>query len=201
MHFLCRLSYSLGVPFPFKTSMTVGAAAIACLASAQQHHWYVSAFGGQSVIVFGSSDPRMAHGAGIGYNFGERARLRWGKKKRGELLGEIYYDYTKSNGVKAFPANSSSAYGLLALARYTWRPKDAPDSFLDIGWGVQFLSRSSHDLQSKINSTPCLDFGIILGKDHPRATVGARFMHISNAHTVGANEGQNQVYLLIQVPF
>jgi hypothetical protein len=172
---------------------------MACMASAQKGRWLISTFAGQSVIVFGSSDPRVASGGGVTYSFGDQSKLRSGPHT-GELIGELYYDYSKSNGVKEFPANSSSAFGLLLMSRYRWKGADAPSLFFDIGWGVQSLSRTSHDLESKINSTPVIDFGFIVGPDHERGFVGARFMHISNAHTVGNNQGQNQFFLLIQLP-
>ena len=200
MQFEPGFGYSHRVPRWLKCLALLFAAILSCFASAQKQRWFVSAFSGQSVIVFGSSDPRTASGFGVGYSFGNIARLRWGKKRFGELLTEFYYGYSKSNGVKEFPANSSSAFGVLAYGRYYWRPKDAPDSFIDLGWGFQGQSRSSHDLESKINSTPFFDFGIVLGKDHERALVGARFLHVSNANTVGDNQGQNQIYLLIQIP-
>jgi len=199
MQFAGRFGYSFEVAARFKLVFVALAACVFAVASAQKSRFYLSGFSGQSVIIFGSSDPRMVGGGGLGYTFGNRARLRWGKH-HGELNMEAYYDFSKSNGVKEFPANTSSAYGLLAYSRYFWRPKDAPNSFLDIGWGVQFLSQTSHDLESKINSTPFIDFGFVMGKDHPRAYVGARFLHISNAGTVGNNQGQNQIYFLMQIP-
>lgn len=114
---------------------------------------------------------------------------------------EAYYDYTKSPGVRSTPRNSSQAWGLLAMARYKWTQPDAPTSFIDIGWGVQVANRTTRDLESKINSTPVLDFGVVLGRGHEAAIVAARFLHVSNAGTVGDNRGQNQLYLLVQIPF
>ena len=200
MQFEANLGYSLSVLARLKCIALVCFCLLGSLASAQQRHWFSSAFAGQSMIVFGSSDPRMVGGYGIGYTFGDRAKLRI-HKHPGNLIGELYYNYSKSNGIKAYPANSSSAFGVLAYSRYTWYPKEAPASFFDLGWGIQVASRTTHDLESKINSTPFFDFGIIVGPDHPRAFVGGRFMHISNAGTVGKNEGQNQIYFLVQIPF
>lgn len=168
-------------------------------AAAQKNHWLVSGFSGQSIIVFGSADSRVTNGVGLAYSFGRQARLRMGEHP-GELITEVYYDLSKSNGVKNFPANTTSAWGFLTYARYRWRPKSAPASFLDIGWGLQDASRTSRDLVSKLNSTPFVDFGIVVGQDHERAFVGARLLHISNANTVDHNRGQNQIYLLIQLP-
>ncbi len=199
MHFYGGFGYSHRVVARLKLIAVLIAACLCSVAFGQKSRFYLSGFAGQSVIVFGSSDPRTTGGGGIGYTFGNVARLRWGKH-HGELNMEAYYDYSKSNGVKKFPANSSSGYGLIAYSRYYWTPKDAPDSFLDIGWGVQFLSQASHDLESKVNSTPFIGFGIVMGKDHPRAYVGARFMHISNGGTVGNNQGQNQIFFLVQIP-
>lgn len=200
MQFRPQFCYSLEVPARLKIIGIALVALLASFASAQKSRWYISGFSGQSVIVFGSSDPRTSSGFGLGYKFGNAARLRWGKH-HGDLMGELYYNYSKSTGVKEFPANTSSAFGVLAYARYYWRPKDAPNSFFDLGWSVQVLSQPSHDLESKINSSPFFDFGIIVGKEHDRAFVGARFMHVSNAGTVGNNQGQNQIFFLVQIPF
>lgn len=199
MQFNVGFGYSLLVPVRLRLVLVLFAICLFASAFGQKSRFYLSGMAGQSVIVFGSSDPRTASGGGIGYTFGNRARLRWGKH-HGELNVEAYYNFSKSTGVKEFPANTSSAYGILVYSRYFWRPKDAPDSFLDIGWGGQALSRSSHDLESKVNSTPFVDFGIVLGKEHSRGYVGARFMHISNANTVGNNQGQNQIFFLVQIP-
>jgi hypothetical protein len=200
MQFPVQLGYSLGVRVRSKCLLVLFAILISSISAAQRRGLYLSGFSGQSVIVFGSSDPRRSAGVGLGYSFGNQAWLRWGKH-HGELNVEAYYDFSKSTGIKAFPANTTSAYGVLAYSRYYWRPKDAPNSFFDLGWGAQFLSKPSHDLESKINSTPFFDFGIVMGKEHERALVGARFMHVSNAGTVGNNQGQNQIFFLVQIPF
>jgi hypothetical protein len=171
---------------------------LAALSPAQDHKWFISGFSGQSIIAFGSADPRTANALGIGYSFGRKAWLRKGHD-RGELIGEAYYYFSQSNGVKKTPPNSTSAYGALLYSRYRWRSTNAPDAFLDIGWGLQEASATTRDLSSRFNSTPMLDLGFVLDRD--RAFVGARFVHISNANTVNNNRGQNQIFFFIQAPF
>ncbi len=188
------------MPSQLRCLALAAAVSISAIGAAQKGKLYLSNFTGQSVIVFGSSDSRIARGVGITYSWGDVARLRRGDH-HGELLTEAYYEYSNSHGIKAAPPNSSSAFGVLAYARYRWLPRVAPNSFFDIGWGFQVSSRVTHDLESKINSTPFFDFGIIVGKEHERGFVGARFMHVSNANTVGDNQGQNHIYLLVQIPF
>lgn len=176
------------------------AGSLAASAAAQESRWFLSAFSGQSIIAFGSADPRMANGAGIAYSFGKKNWLRKGAR-HGELIVEIYYDLSKSHGVQRRPPNTTSAWGVLAYSRYRWASLRTPTVFLDIGWGLQDASAATRDLSSRLNSTPMIDFGFILGPDRDRAFVGARLMHISNAGTVPNNRGQNQIFVFVQVPF
>lgn len=173
----------------------------AALGRGQEKRWYLSAFNGQSVIFLGSTDPRRAEGIGFGYDFGPANRLRWGEVK-GHLLMEGYYHFSTSPGagVRRWGPNSSQSWGLLALSRYTWTNPGAPTMFADIGWGLQIASRATRDLESKLNSTPIIDLGVVIGKEE-RAFVGARFLHMSNAGLVGDNRGQNQIFFLVQFPF
>lgn len=173
--------------------------AIGSSAHAQDRKWYLNAFAGQSVIFLGSKDNRTLSGFGASYNFGPKARLRWGQQA-GSLNGEIYYNTSKGPGYGNRPANSAQAWGILAYARYRWVQPDAPRMFADIGWGVQGASRVTRDLSSKINSTPVFDLGVIIGSDHERSLIGVRYMHISNAGTVPRNKGQNELFLFLQMP-
>jgi hypothetical protein len=65
-------------------------------------------------------------------------------------------------------------------------------------------SRTTRDLPARLNSTPVVDLGVVMGREHERMLVAARFIHISNGGIVNKgekNKGQNQLYLLVQVPF
>ena len=130
---------------------------------------------------------------------GPISKLRWGRA-HANLVVETYYDLTKSPGVRNTPPNSTQAWGALAMARYRHSNADSPTGFLDVGWGLQYADRTTRDLSSKLNSTPVIDLGFEIGRQHPGALVAARLLHISNAGTEHKNKGQNELFLLIQVP-
>lgn len=191
--------YSLRVPAWFKFVLLLATLCVAAASQAQHHRWYVSGFAGQSVIALGSQDFRTGNGLGVAYEAGPFSKLRWGRA-HANLVLEVYYDLTSSPGVRNTPPNTTDAWGSLAMARYRYANTDSPTAFLDIGWGLQYANKPTRDLSSKLNSTPTVDVGFEIGREHPGLLVAARLLHISNAGTVPKNRGQNELFLLIQVP-
>lgn len=191
--------YSLHVPVRFRFLIILSAFLLSSVSRAQHHRWYLSGFSGTSVIILGSQDLRTGNGLGVAYEIGPVSKLRWGRA-HANLVIETYYDITKSPGVRNTPPNSTQAWGTLAMARYRYSNMDAPTGFLDVGWGFQYADRSTRDLSSKVNSTPVIDLGFEIGREHPGALVAARLLHISNAGTMPKNKGQNELFLLIQIP-
>ena len=51
-------------------------------------------------------------------------------------------------------------------------------------------------MDSKINSTPMIGFGVSWNTSEGEASIGLRLLHISNAGLVGKNQGQNQLFLV-----
>jgi len=191
--------YSLQVPRRSRPLLLLSLIFVSALSQAQHHRWYLSGFSGTSVIVLGSQDLRTGNGLGVAYEMGPVSKLRWGRA-HANLVLEGYYDLTTSPGVRNTPPNTSVAWGTLAMARYRYASIDSPTGFLDVGWGLQYADQTTRDLSSKLNSTPVIDLGFEIGREHPGALVAARLLHISNAGTERKNKGQNELFLLIQIP-
>lgn len=152
------------------------------------------------MVVLGSQDPRSGSGFGFAYDTGPARHLRRGSRP-GNFVIEAYYDVTRSPGVKSTPPNSSQAWGTIGYGRYTWGFRNTTRGFFDIGWGLQYVSRKSRDLSSKLNSTPVFDLGMEIGRERPGVHLAIRYLHISNAGTVRKNKGENELFFLVQVPF
>jgi hypothetical protein len=115
------------------------------------------------------------------------------------LVFEGYADSSRSDGVASDPGISTMAVGVLAYARYGDR------FFTDYGVGLQAADKNTHDLPSKLNSTPMFAVGTRFAAGRRTWTVALRFLHISNAGTLGhakhSNRGQNQFLLMLGVDF
>ncbi|HJP83652.1 MAG TPA: acyloxyacyl hydrolase [Fimbriimonadaceae bacterium] len=158
---------------------------------------YFQLFSGQSITILGSEDRRTAFGMGIASGKREpRFYFRNFKDANAELVYEAYYDRSSSRGASGEGPNKSDSYGLLAYGRYRWPARHGLGLYLTAGWGVQYTNRTSVDLDSHINSTPMLGFGVSWSTPKGEASIGLRLLHISNAGTVGNNQGQNQLFLV-----
>ncbi len=98
-------------------------------------------------------------------------------------------------------ANSSHHYGILAVARYFQRTSALTRGFVEVGWGLQFTNRLTHDIDSRINSTPMAGAGYVLPNGPQDLVFTARYIHLSNAGTAGGNEGLNFFMLSLGVRF
>lgn len=162
--------------------------------------WLVTGFVGGSLVPFlGAEDPRTMRGFGIQYARPNR-RLRF-RQIPAELVFEGNYTWSSSPGVSQQPANSTDAYGLMAFARYRWPAKRGVSFYADIGWGLQYASMRTVDLNSRLNSTPILGAGLAFRAGDQEVLLGARFVHISNAGLEGDNQGQNQFAATVTVRF
>lgn len=161
----------------------------------RQKNTYLTFFYGSNFNVLGSEDPRRGGGLAVGFGRPER-RLRM-RNIPGELVLEGYVANTFSPGASSYPRNTSYEFGALAISRYEWR--DSPDfgAFFDVGFGAQFSSRPSVDLDSRFNTTPMLGGGAIFPVGDHELLLGVRFLHISNAGTRGNNQGQNRIYVTL----
>lgn len=163
---------------------------------------YLTTFLGQSLLVLGSEDRRVGGGLGFGYGRPE-PKFRW-KNIPAELVWSGYTDRTTSNGSRDVHGINTYAYGILATSR--WRPKPSWNgwgTYFDFGWGIQYANRTSHDLDSKWNSTPLIGAGVRsrYGENGEEFTFGVSWFHISNAGFVKPNRGQNQICLVAGIRY
>ena len=121
----------------------------------------------------------------------------------GELVVEAYYMYTKGGGFRSgrFPTNNSHHYGIMALARYWNRAPTQFKTFVEIGWGLQYVNTKTHDLGGLFNTTPTMGIGMKGPFEGYELILGMRYMHVSNAGVVGNNEGHNFFQFYVGVQF
>ena len=158
--------------------------------------WYVHGFVGPSAIILGSQDPRFGYGLSVGYGRPD-AHFRF-RKIPAQFVLEGYWDTSESKGVNGIPSNRTEAVGALAISRYRWpADKQGNGYYAEIGWGLQYATRPTVDLDSKLNSTPILGIGGLFHyTESSDIMLGLRLLHISNAGTKKPNHGQNQVLLV-----
>lgn len=163
----------------------------------QLGQWSIWASYGDSQTVLGSEDHRRANLIGVQYSKPER-KFRY-RSYKGELVLEGYYLSSRGGGIDNVPPDRTDAFGALAMARYVFPRRIR--SYLEAGWGLQLANRTTIDLSSRLNSTPVLGAGVILDAGTGQIYVGVRYLHISNGGTVGNNQGQNQLHLMLGYRF
>lgn len=162
--------------------------------------WIVELYGGRSLTPFlGSEDTREAYGISLQHTRPER-RLRF-KETRGELGLGLTLGGSWSDGVDRDQPNRQTEVGFISYARWTFGKTNSVRLYFDVGWGLHYASRRTHDLESRLNSTPYLATGLLIPNKTVDWLLGARLMHISNGGTVGHNRGQNQLLLTLGVRF
>lgn len=155
---------------------------------------YFSVFGGHSIAILGSEDPRIGFGFSVGYG---RSEPRFAFRSiDAQLVFEGYYEHSSSNGASGHGPNHTEAIGALAYARYRWPMYKKAGAYFTVGWGLQYANQNTVDLDSKFNSTPMVGFGVTWDTGKGEGSIGLRLLHISNAGTVGDNQGQNQLFLV-----
>jgi Lipid A 3-O-deacylase (PagL) len=156
--------------------------------------YYFNIFGGQSLTILGSEDKRTAIGFGVGYG---KPEPRFAMPRVGaQLVWEGYYDHSGSPGIRNDRPNQAESLGVLAYGRWRWPQKRGLGAYATLGWGIQYANQTSRDLDSKINSTPMIGFGVSWNTGQGEGSLGIRLLHISNAGLVGENQGQNQLFLV-----
>ena len=162
-------------------------------------YWYVGGFLGQSGIILGGEDIRQGGGFSVAYARPER-RFNYGKFK-GQIVAEVYANRTHSVNEPTSP--NTSAAGFLVMSRWHSRQNEKGQGFfMDLGWGFQYASKRSIDLDSRVNSTPVVDLGTTfpLGEKQ-EFMVALRILHESNAGLAGRNQGSNNFWLTFGVRF
>ncbi len=138
--------------------------------------FYFQIFGGQSMTILGSEDRRTTFGIGLAYGRPEPRFHVDGVAS--QLVYEVYYDRNSSRGASGQPPNEADTFGALAYARFRWPTRQGFGFYATAGWGLQYTDETSVDLDSKINSTPMLGFGISWngpGRRHCRLKISAHF--------------------------
>jgi hypothetical protein len=156
-------------------------------------YWSVHGYLGRSVKILGTSDIRQ--GAGLGISFSYPSNWLLIKPYRSELVFEAYSLYTQSIGAVNFGASPTWTFGGLAYARYSGPQTDQMQPYVEIGWGLNYSTARTRDLDSTFNSTPMIGAGVRFYSNSTEFTVGIRLLHLSNGGTYGSNRGQN--YLMI----
>ena len=178
-------------------SLSVFATAMGDELNAKTH--YASVFFGRSALIFGSQDIRT--GGGFSYAYGRPEPRFQIKSIPAQFVWEGYYDHTHSSGLQD-RANDSDAWGVLGYGRWRGRRNHlGMGLYFDFGWGFQYASRHTYDLDSLVNSTPFLGIGVAMPFGSQEGMLGIRYLHISNAGTVKPNRGQNELFFTAGLRF
>jgi hypothetical protein len=160
---------------------------------------YAYGYLAQAQIWLAAVDPRK--GFGFSYGVGRKdPRLHWGRD--GELIWEGYFLESTGNQVFEYPASTTQAWGVLATARYRIKMNQRDNFFYDIGFGVQWVNKTSHDLRLANNTTPTLGIGIESRMADNKSWIwGLRVVHASNAGRTKTNPGQNMLEFMIGIKY
>lgn len=158
--------------------------------------------GGQTIVPFLGDVDRRNNALG-GITFVKPDRWLRIRRWKGELVQELYYEHSISIGRKSpnIPRSHYDAVGYIFGARYTWMLPRRFRLYADIGWGAQYLTRTTHDLSDRFNSTPFADVGTWIGAGKHQVSVSLRLLHSSNAGLVHPNVGQNQLFVMLGMTF
>jgi hypothetical protein len=162
---------------------------LSCAATPAQEMWRASAGAVFGQTWLGSQDLRSGGIYTVSYARPEPRLHFWGYDA--EMDFEAYYMFSQGGGDFLAGHNSSHHYGLMAVGRYYQKYTKSTRAFVEAGWGLQFTNRLTHDLDSRINSTPMLGVGIVVPFEDFEVMFNVRYFHISNAGTAGGNEGLN----------
>lgn len=158
--------------------------------------WLIGGFIGESRPILGSDEIRR--GGGIFLQYERREPKFVFPKGVGDLVFEGYYATTFGGPVGDDADVRLNTVGLMAMARWRWPQKQRGVSiFTDLGWGLAWGDRTTVDLDSHVNSTPVLDFGLSIGPKDRELLVGVRYLHLSDGGLKGRNQGQNQFHLFL----
>ncbi len=157
--------------------------------------WYARIGPSFGQPVLGSEDTRRGTVYAIGFSRPEPAfRFRG---LQGDMMLEAYYMFTKGGGFEDIPVNNMHSFGAMMVARYHTHWLRNADAHFDLGWGMVYNNFTTRDLDSQLNSTPCIGVGLTWGK----IDFTIRWYHQSNAGTHGHNQGTNQIQYLLSYRF
>lgn len=161
--------------------------------------WYAGSGPSLGQDIIGSEEIRRGTILFVGYRRPEKRFELWGRP--GELRMEGYYMYTRGAGFFGLITDQMHSFGALASARwrFKWRTEIVP--YLELGWGLVYNNQKTFDLNSRLNSTPVAAVGVEFPFFGSEAGFGVRFYHVSNAGTVGSNQGSNNFQFLFSINF
>jgi CubicO group peptidase (beta-lactamase class C family) len=166
------------------------------VAVAEDGKWFLSMHTGRSVVWIGGEDEREAFAMGIGYSRPD-PKMKAGTRP-GNLDLYVYFERSWSTPQDDVPHVASDAIGLIAAASWEDMWTKEVGTYFRVGWGLQVQNRTSNDLESLVNSSPTLGFGLIF-RSGGELRIGVDYLHLSNGGTVGRNLGQNQ--LMVSLAF
>lgn len=144
--------------------------------------------------VLGSQDERTGFFVHYQAVRPEKRLTLWGKNLKLALETNISYSY--GGGWRFRHRDQALSVGIAAIAKYEVIGPSRRGSYFEMGWGLNYASRRTWDLNTLLNSTPLLGAGITFPyRQDSVGYLGLRVFHISNAGTYGSNQGQNQLCL------
>lgn len=165
----------------------------------QKEGWAIHYGPTLSMTILGSQDRRA--GIEVGIQHRQAMPLRMLQFARSEMVFEGYHVFSKGGGIYEFGPDRTFGYGALIHGRWLFKSGQAGEAFFEIGWGFQIQDTRTHDMGSRLNSTPTVGIGWVgtSGRVNPMITL--RIMHISSGGFVPRNLGQNQLQLLFGLSF
>lgn len=161
-----------------------------------QGHWLLSTHAGRSQVMLGSTERRNVWANAISYSRPD-PKMKAGTRP-GNLDLFLYYEASEPTSATDTGSPATEGWGFIATASWVdmWTPHVG--SYFRVGWGIQVANRPSPDLDSRVNSSPTMGFGLRIDYGTP-VYIGFDYLHLSNAGLVGRNAGQNQLVFSLAV--
>lgn len=152
---------------------------------------YVSLSFAHSKEVLGTSEHRT--GVSFSYGFGRpNRRLRY-RSTQAQVVHSIYYFRGSGN----FLSESEDALGYSFSGRWPFATNGKVGVYAEVGWGLQYTTNTSRDINSPVNSTPFLGVGATFRVVEGEAFAGIQWFHVSNGGTAPPNHGQNYFNFIV----
>ncbi len=158
-----------------------------------QPRWYMSGHVGQSFRIMGSEDIR--HGWCLGAIYAKPEPRFSNSWESGDLAYAAYI--TETHSTRNISGRHSDGVGLIAMMHVHRMLTESWGYYYSLGWGLQYVSKASVDLDSQLNSSPVLGFGVISFWGKREIRIGFDYLHLSNAGLQGSNQGQNQLFFSV----
>jgi hypothetical protein len=158
---------------------------------------YIAPFA--SLPILGSQDKRV--GLTLGFQVAKREKRFSYDNHPVDLVWDINLSHNYGGGWNLRPRDKTWNASVLVLGRRSFPTQNESKWFVELGWGLNLASNPTFDLDATLNSSPILGVGYEFPYQGKRAVVALRLNHISNAGFVGANQGQNQLQLMMGIRF